>query len=356
MTEGGEVGARCLFCRRDFQSNRSLGTLRRGRHIAFDPEKGRLWIICEHCNRWNLHPIEDRSDALYELERLARDQAREVSRTDHVSLLTAGDLSLVRVGRAGLSERVWWRYGTELRRRHRQIRSPSGRVAAYAWGAMAYVGQALGLTEMAMGVTWERLPAADIHRWRYFGWAAWYGRSTCPFCHSVLTTLRFDVSWWVYPTVAPDGSVSLGVPCPRCDPWTPDKVYRVDGPEARTVLRRLLAYQHITGAGEGLLEDASGVIRSAGSVDGYLEAVSRERTSLWRLGPTRSVALEIALNESVERSLLQLESRVMEQVWREEEALARIMDEELTPPAVLQRHLRRLPVKLLTRPRDPRDL
>ncbi len=343
---------RCLFCRKPFKKNRTLGNLHEGRRFAFDPVKGRLWVICRHCHRWNLHPVEERGDALYELEKLARDNGRMVSRTDHIALLRAGDLDLVRVGPAGLTERSWWRYGTELRRRALQTRSPSGRIAAYTYGALAYLGQALGLTEMGMGVSWETLPTADIHRWKQFGWAAWYGRSTCPFCNSVLTTLRFDVSWWVYPRVAPDGSVSLGVPCPRCDPWTPEKVYEVAGEDAATVLRRILAYQHITGAGEPMLRDASRVIGDAGSLEGYLRSVTTEGASLWRLGPTRAIALEIALNESVELRMSGAEVRALERLWRREEELARIMDEELTTPAILRRHLKRIPVHLLTPPRN----
>ncbi len=345
---------RCLFCRKEFRKNRILGNLPRGRNFAFDPVQGRLWAICRHCHRWNLVPVEDRGDALQELERMARDHARVVSETAHVSLLRTRDLDLVRIGSAGLSERVWWRYGTELRRRHHQVTSPSGRVSSYTFGAMAYLGQALGLTEMHMGVTWETLPTADIQRWRKFGWAAWYGRERCEFCNSVLTTLRFDTSWWIYPVVRPDGSIALGVPCPRCDPWTPEKIYTVQGDEAAGVLRRVLAYQHVTGAGEGMLSDASRAIEDEGSPESFMSRTADGAASLWRMGPTRTVALEIALNESLERRMGRLEAMALEQMWRREEELARIVDEELTPTAILKRHLDRLPVRLLTSPRQDR--
>jgi hypothetical protein len=325
-----DVYRHCLFCRTEFRKNRILGHLPRGRNFAFDPVRGRLWAICRQCHRWNLIPVEDRGEALHELERLARDHARIVSETAHVALMRTRELDLVRVGAAGLSERAWWRYGTELRRRRHQTQSPSGKISAYTFGAMAYLGQALGLTDMHMGVTWESLPTADIQRWRKFGWAAWYGRVTCPHCSSVLTTMRFDLSWWLYPTVGEDGSVSLGVPCPRCDPWTPEKIYTVDGPDAATVLRRVLAYQHITGAGEGMLADASRIIEDQGSIDAFMRSTARGDSSLWRLGPTRSVALEIALNESVERRMVDLEILSLEHMWRREEELARVIDEELT--------------------------
>jgi hypothetical protein len=40
-------------------------------------------------------------------------------------------------------------------------------------------------------------------------------------------------------------------------------------------------------------------------------------------------------------------------MWRQEEALARIMDEELTPLAVLEAHLRKLPVRIRRRGKIP---
>jgi hypothetical protein len=104
-----------------------------------------------------------------------------------------------------------------------------------------------------------------------------------------------------------------------------------------------------------MLRDASRVIGDAGSLEGYLHSVTEEGSSLWRLGPTRAIALEIALNESVERRISGLEIRALERLWRREEELARIMDEELTAPAILKRHLRRIPVHLLSPPRSDDD-
>ena len=48
-------------------------------------------------------------------------------------------------------------------------------------------------------------------------------------------------------------------------------------------------------------------------------------------GASSTVALEIALSETLERRLLDLEVRAIEFMWRQEEELARISDEELTP-------------------------
>jgi hypothetical protein len=135
------------------------------------------------------------------------------------------------------------------------------------------------------------------------------------------------------------------VPCPRCDPWTPRKVYEIEGPEAQDVLRRVLAYQHITGASEGVIKDASRVIESSGSSEAFEALVTKERRSLWGiLGETHSIALEIAVNDSVERRIMESELQALEFTRKREEELARIIDEELTPADVRERHYRRLPV------------
>ncbi|MEO8448301.1 MAG: hypothetical protein ABI647_00835 [Gemmatimonadota bacterium] len=39
-------------------------TLTVGRRSAFDSANGRLWVVCKKCDRWNLTPLGDRSEAL----------------------------------------------------------------------------------------------------------------------------------------------------------------------------------------------------------------------------------------------------------------------------------------------------
>src|SRR5687768_16885916 len=109
--------ARCIFCHTDLPPNQTLEHFPVGRRVAFDPARGRLWAICPACRRWNLAPIEERWEALEELERLTRDHGRLLSQTEHIALLRAEDLDVLRVGRAKLVEEAWWRYGQELQRR-----------------------------------------------------------------------------------------------------------------------------------------------------------------------------------------------------------------------------------------------
>jgi hypothetical protein len=148
----------------------------------------------------------------------------------------------------------------------------------------------------------------------------------------VLLAVRFDLSWWLRPLSSEQGRLVVGVPCDRCDPWTPDKVYRIDGDEAAHLLRRVLAYQQIEGASDRLLEDASAAVRAAGSSRELFDRVASERGSLWGIGPARRLALEIAVNQEAERSALRGVARYFERRWREEDEIARIADEELTFP------------------------
>jgi hypothetical protein len=344
------VFTRCIFCHKPFPENGQLAHMPRGRRIAYDPVRGRLWTVCEGCHRWNLWPVEDRDAALFELERLARDHGKLVAQTANISLLAAGPLTLVRVGRAALVEQAWWRYGRELRRRKASYESVRSKVTAATFGAVAYVGSVFGLTDEDVSIDWQDTPVADVLRWRRFGWAAWHGRERCPYCNSTLRALRYELSWWVYPLRGADGRIGVGVPCQRCDPWTPEKVYELHGDVAENVLRRVLAYQNITGASEHRIVEAARTIEEAGSVGAFALGVTDRRQSLWKMRGSGAVALEIALNETVERRMLDLEARALEFLWKREEELACIIDHELTPRRVLEAHLRRLPVRLRPRP------
>jgi hypothetical protein len=355
---GVVVFTRCIFCHKSFPPNGVFGRLPPGRRLAFDPKRGRLWVVCESCHRWNLCPIEERWEALHQLERMVRDRSQLVAETDNIALLNTGELFLIRVGTAGLAEQSWWRYGRELHARRSSFFSTRSQIAAYTFGAMQYLGELVGLGDEDLSITWDDTPAADILRWRRFGWAAWHGQLDCRYCHSTLRALRYDISWWVFPQVDDRGRMSVQVPCPRCDPWTPDNVYTIEGPESENVLRRVLAYQHIMGAPEATIRDAARVIEEVGGTEPHsLEKLvtGYGKKSLWGMGKTRSIALEIAINESVEHRMMTQELQALEFMWRREEQLARIIDEELTPKDILDQHERRLPVEVLAREKLPRD-
>jgi hypothetical protein len=106
----------CLFCSSHLGRNDMVPTLPIGQRLAFDPARGRLWVICRWCERWNLVPIEERWEAVEECERLFRGTRLRFS-TPNVGLAyIRGGLALVRIGPALKPEIAAWRYGGYLNR------------------------------------------------------------------------------------------------------------------------------------------------------------------------------------------------------------------------------------------------
>jgi hypothetical protein len=107
----------CLFCHHDLGANEVVEHFPIGRRLAFDGEKGRLWVVCRACERWNLTPIEERWEAIEECERLFRDTKLRMS-TEHIGLARVSEgLELVRVGDPQRPEMAAWRYGDQFGKR-----------------------------------------------------------------------------------------------------------------------------------------------------------------------------------------------------------------------------------------------
>ena len=107
----------CLFCNHSLGANEAIEAFPVGRRLAFDQRRGRLWVVCRKCEKWNLTPLEERWDAIEACERLFRDTRKRVS-TDNIGLarLTEG-LELVRIGEPQRPEFAAWRYGDQFGRR-----------------------------------------------------------------------------------------------------------------------------------------------------------------------------------------------------------------------------------------------
>ena len=335
---------RCLVCSTPFEENEQLEHLPRGTRIAFDPGRGRLWAICRTCRRWSLTPIEDRWEALEELEKLTTDKARLLSQTDNIALLKAGPLEIVKVGRAQLTEEAWWRYGRELTARRRKW-DKLGFTGTLAAGAVLVGGWATG------GVTffgsWLLLShgtgtVQDAARWLRFGSSAWRGDHRCGECGHRQRTLAFRdrSAVGIFPGEQP-GKVELAARCPRCGKYR-DGGLRLQGLEAERTLRRILAYHHFSGASEKRVVAAARLIQEAGSPEDLARIVVKDGRRLGDLQRTGGIALESAANETTEQTLLELELAELEAHWRREEELAAIVDGELTPLPMLESIRRRV--------------
>lgn len=336
--------SRCLVCRSPFPANETLEQFPRAARVAYDPARGRLWAVCRRCKRWSLAPIEERWEALEELEKVTRDRGRLLSQTDNIALFMVDRLQIVRVGRANLREQAWWRYGTELRHRRKKFKtlSTAGAVGAGAaiWGGLATGGMGF----IAAWLLWDNVPEKipDAARWFRFGGDAWRGKTRCARCGYTFRRVAYRRRGSLLLVPSQEGaSLGLSYRCPRCGDFREGGL-QLRGPEAEQTIRRVLAYHHFSGADGRTVTGATRLIQEAGSADDLTRILLRDGKRLEELGRTGGIALEIAANESSEQRLLELELAELEAHWRTEEELAAIIDGELTPLALPERLRRKV--------------
>lgn len=334
----------CLVCATPFEANEQLEHLPHGRRLAFDPGRGRLWAICRTCRRWSLTPIEERWEALEELDKLTTDKASLLSQTDNIALLRVGPLEIVKVGKAQLTEEAWWRYGRELtaRKRNWDKLGVAGTIAAGAVvaGGWATGGMTLLGVWLIMGHGSDT--ARDGARWLRFGGSAWRGKQRCEKCGHVLRTISYRdrAALGILPD-GESGKIELVARCPKCGQYREGGLHLSDH-EAERTFKRVLAYHHFAGASEKQVVTAGQLIQVAGSPQDLARIVVKDGRRLGDLRATVGIALEIAANEASEQRLLELELADLEAHWRREEELAEIVDGELTPLPMLEAMRRRV--------------
>src|SRR5215213_7685424 len=94
----------CLFCHGRLGANEVIERFPVGRRLAYDAAKGRLWVVCPECARWNLTPLEERWEAIEQCERLFRDTPLRAS-TGNIGMARLREgVELVRIGAPGRAE------------------------------------------------------------------------------------------------------------------------------------------------------------------------------------------------------------------------------------------------------------
>jgi len=325
------VFTHCLSCKIRFPDAGHLSRPIRGDRIAYDPTRGRLWSICRSCGSWSLVPIEERWDTVEELERLtsldrgAR-RPRLLSRTDNIALFQLGRMRIVRIGDSDRLEEAWWRYGQRLHRAWQE----ENRITV---GVAATVGAAIvgGVLSTTLPTRYAFRSTTELRRWLRFGDRAWSGRIRCPLCGYSFAELSFFDRTIVRLRERENEESGLGLcrRCPRCGDANEGGLH-LTGLEAEQTLRRLLAYEHYPSVPEPRIRTALKLIDREGSPSRLVSVFMRHTNQLGDLPPSAAVALEIAANEAREGRLLRLETADLEQYWREAEALASIVDGELT--------------------------
>jgi hypothetical protein len=353
----------CLFCHTDLGANHFLQAFPVGRRLAYDAKKGRLWVICTRCGRWNLTPLEERWEAIDDAERLFRGTRLRMS-TDNVGLARfRGGFELVRVGPALLPEIASWRYGTRLARFEPEDEQPpkglfirgAQLIARATAGAMVGYAHAVGFSD------------ETVLRMRTF-------RRT----HGVLLRTHDEYGHPIVVRYSHLGDAELVRP-EKDAPWqlklTHDTgVATLAQSSALRVAGKMLATLNVGVASQSEVQHAIAKLDEAGDPEGYFTRVaslamrtswgrfpdaveenteqprgsfserlaiqlsnrsfwgrggtsSDEETPLFRLPAVDRLALEMAANEDIERRALMGELDSLHAAWKDAEEIAAIADE-----------------------------
>lgn len=317
----------CLVCRAPLGRNDVIAIFPTGLRIAFDPVKGRLWVICPRCSQWNLSPLEERLEVLDECEERFRG-ARARFSTDNVALAqVAPSLDLVRIGRAPRPEFAAWRYGPKLRRRRAEMRALvwSSFAVAAGIGVDGMAHRVFGLGAVYLGVYGYSLSLAATHNWRPLArvdaGADFVDVRGQDLHHVRVFEREGDVALHVRHsrgTLALTGSLAIGAARVLL-PWM-----NRGGGSGRQVTRAiaLLDAQEL---------DTGRWSQSVATRDALALGIA-----LSTLPPERRLAAEIAANENLERRAMEGELALLERAWRDAEEVAAIADNLLVPPFVQQ--------------------
>lgn len=370
--------AACLFCNSALGANEALDHFPVGRRIAYDAAKGRLWVVCRTCERWNLSPLETRWEAIEEAEKAFRGtRMRVVSDNIGMAQLNEG-VELVRIGAAERPEFAAWRYGDQFGKRYRKYRAlalpivglsvaSAGLSAANVLGTVAYPALKAALaswTSIGTGLSFGAAITAFGYT-KYLSLSAKIPRLSVRGDDGQLLrlTTRNARSARLYPA-SRHTDWHLSLPSISVQPATgmlkrlghremelsemPTATLR--GNVALRALGTILPTVNVLGGNARMVQDAVNAIntttdvqqllRHGGFPDQKLERhinLIENRNTLWVLEPHFRLALEMSLHEGDERRAMEGELKELEQRWREADAIAKIADGLLLPGEITAR-------------------
>ena len=320
----------CLFCNKPLGSNEVVETFPVGRRLAFDSARGRLWVVCAKCKRWNLTPLEERWEAVEACERLFRETPMRAS-TENIGIARHREgLDLVRIGEPERGEFAAWRYGDRFRSRYRKaaIAPVLGFGIGIAVNSLPLViPTGVAATALGGAVAWNRLRA--VARVRVGGDASDGGpvspRDVAVFRIGAVRSLRL---------LPFDRESRFGIEVRKGR-----RAARFVGEVARRVASALVPKLNERGGPRRTVRHAVREIESAGHPNRFLAEVGkRERRHepgvpmhVRDLPRSTRLALEMSLHEEQERRALEGELWMLERAWREAEEIAAISDDLLLP-------------------------
>ena len=317
-----------MYCNKSLQTNEVVEEFPVGRRLAFDAARGRLWVVCRRCERWNLTPLDERWEAVETCERLFRGTRVRTS-TENIGLARHPEgLELVRIGKPLRPEFAAWRYGDQFgRRRRRAMALGTGAFLAGA-GGMVLGGALGGLGGIGFGAfIYQSINAWDTFRPSIFfrpedGRLRWMNR---------FRALRARLS-------PSEGESDFSVEV-KAKGLVVGKKERFEGEDAVRVLNAILPRANAGGGSRKTVQAAVTKIERAGQPDGIVRSFARllqyryssTGVELSALEKHTTLALEMALHEEQERRALQGELWILEQAWKEAEEIAAISDNLFLP-------------------------
>lgn len=342
----------CLFCHQSLGRNEAIEAFPVGARLAFDPARGRLWVVCSRCERWNLTPLEERWEAIEQSDRLYTDTRRRVS-TDNIGLARLRDgTTLVRIGEPLRPEFAAWRYGDQFGRRRRRQFLISG-AGIVGVGAVVAGGAIAGVAIGAVGWGISQVVSSLI----YGNPEAVVAKINTTSRGLVHVRRRHLAETGISTTS--DGSLAI-------DLRFKNGAQRFEGPEAARIASIVVPKINRFGGSRDTISSAVEEIEATGGSTAYIERLAKiastqtpflkKRRSRWQGSPTprevsrhglfalrgpQRLALEMALHEEAERRAMEGELVQLEAAWREAEEIAGIADNMFLPPA-LELELKRM--------------
>jgi hypothetical protein len=335
----------CLFCHGELGTNEVIEHFPIGRRLAFDASKGRLWVVCRKCERWNLTPIEERWEAIEECERLFTSTRLRVS-TDNIGLAKLREgLELVRIGSALRPEMAAWRYGDQFGRRRRKhfLWSAAGIATV---GGLLILGPATGIVAGGGWGSWQLLNGLnDFYQKKRVRLRLMVPGQDRPLVmrkkhleHTALVADR-DAGWLLQLSHDPSSGFGWG---------TEHSMLEIRGAAALRVAGQVLPKINAKGATQRdvqsavrLLEQQPDPVRLFESQARQLRASTRSRATkvaaIAKFPLEARLALEMAAHEEQERRALEGELALLEAAWREAEEVAHIADDMFLPESTTAR-------------------
>ena len=322
----------CLFCHSPLGANEAIEHFPVGRRLAFDSSKGRLWVVCRTCERWNLSPLEERWEAIEECERRFEGTRMRAS-TDNIGLAKLPEgIELVRIGAALRPEFAAWRYGDQFGRRRRRTMLQAG-LGLGALGAVVAGGIAAGAGIGGFG--WMIMQSAryilDGNPRAVVGHVT--GHDGQPLA---VRRLHLKHTRWQVDDSGNEHRLAIGF---KRGPIV------LTGEEARRQAGVLIVHANRRGGNRTQVQRAVERVQEAGSAEALVAgmATRNQPVPVWRkesqvrdadpfgMNPERRLAFEMALHEEQERRALEGELLALERAWRDAEEIAKISDNLLVP-------------------------